>query len=149
MAHKGCFLFLFFTLACDPGIVIHQQVAQSPSGTKPSVAVRVKSKNLLIGVTHYHPVIEIENRSDMPITITNSELVAQAATFQSKSVGPDSSNIEIAGETKTIEFWFDLKDSVSRVFRDPAELRVHYRSRGSEQIVSVTIVGGPPGKTDR
>lgn len=155
IAHKGSFLilfFTFFTLACDPGIVIHQQIAQPPFGTKTPVTVRVKSKNLLVGVTQYSPVLEIENRSDIPITIAiaGSELVARAVTFQSESFGPDSSNIEISpGESKTIELYFDLKENVGKVFREPAELRIHYRSRGGEQIVSVTIVGRLPGKTDR
>jgi hypothetical protein len=144
VAQKCCFLMLVLTLACDPGMTIHQEVPESPPATKAAVGVRVKRQNLLIGETHYLPIVEIENRSDMSIMIASSELVARAATFQSKSFGPDSSNLEIApGESRTIKLWFDLSDSIRNVFHDPAELRIHYRSRSGEQVVSITIVGGP------
>jgi hypothetical protein len=124
-------------------MTIHQEVPDPPSITKPSVAVRVKAQNLLIGETYYLPIVEIENRSDAPIVIVNCELTARTATFQNRSLGPDSSNVEITpGESKTIKLWFDLSDNVRKIFHDPAELRIRYRSHNGEQIVSITIVGG-------
>jgi len=59
-----CFLILVLTLACDPGMTIHQEVPESPAIAKPAVAVRVKAQNLLIGETYYLPIVEIENRSN-------------------------------------------------------------------------------------
>ena len=143
VARGCCFLTLVVTLACDPGMSIHQEVPESLSATKAAVGVRVKSQNLLIGEKHYLATVEIENRSDTTIVIANSELIARTATFQNKSSGPDSSNIEIAPRASgTIKLWFDLSDSVYKVFHDPAELRIHYRSRNGEQFVSIAIVGG-------
>jgi hypothetical protein len=46
-------------------------------------------------------------------------------------------------ETETLEIWFDLADDVRETFfRQPAELRVHYKGRGRDETAHVSVIGG-------
>ena len=48
------------------------------------------------------------------------------------------------GENETLNIWIDLADDVKKTFfRQPAELRVHYKSRGQDETAHVSIIGGP------
>jgi len=47
-------------------------------------------------------------------------------------------------ETETLDIWFDLASGVRETFfRQPADLRVHYRSGGREETAHATAIGSP------
>jgi hypothetical protein len=47
------------------------------------------------------------------------------------------------GKTESLDMWFDLTDDVKQTFfRQPAELRVHYRSRDRDETAHAAVIGG-------
>lgn len=135
---------LLITLACDPGMSVHQLAPDATVAAKPLIVVHVKSQNQLIGEKHYAPIIDIENLADSPIRVSNVELIAEGTTFQPRSLGSDTPLEEIAPRrSRAIKVWFELSDPVYKLFHRPAELRIHYRGGSGEQIESIAIIGGP------
>ena len=130
------------TVACDPGMTIRQ--ASSPGATNGAgVAVYVKTSHPFIGETLYAPEVKVTNSSDSPITVTGVELIAQGATFTNKPRRPGTYPLIIPPhQTQALDIWFDLHDDVEKTFQESAELRVHYRSRGKEEIVQSNIIAG-------
>ena len=95
----------------------------------------------LIGETSYAPEVSITNSSGAPIVVTNIELAKGKEIYESKPrrAGSYPASISI-GDTQVLDVWFDLNDSVRRIFQTPTELRVHYRSRDKDEIAHATIV---------
>ena len=132
---------LVLTVACDPGMTIRQ--TSSPGATS-GVVVDVKTSHPFIGQKLYAPGVKVTNSSDSPITVTGVELIAQGATLTNKPRRSGAYPLIIPPrQTQGLDIWFDLHDDVKKTFQESAELRVHYRSRGKEEIVQSTIIGGP------
>jgi hypothetical protein len=126
-------------VACDPGMTIRQ--TKSP-GVR--VVIDVKTSHQLIGETHYAPQVKITNASDSSIAITSVDLISQSATYANKPIQPGLYPLVVQpGKTEDLLVWFDLNDAVNRTFRQPAELRVHYRKDNKEEIAYTSVVGGP------
>jgi hypothetical protein len=130
-------------VACDPGMTIRQ--IKVSNGTSAQLTINVKTQHPLIGHTWYVPQVTVTNSSDSPITITSVELVAKRGTYVNKPRQLESYPSAVpAGKTETLDIWFDLTDDVKETFfRQPAELRVHYKSRGQDETAHVSIIGGP------
>ncbi len=129
-------------VACDPGMTIRQ--IKASNGTSEPITIEVKTEHPLIGHTFYAPQVTLINGSDSPITITSVELTAKRGTYANNPVRPGSYPSTVPpGKTETLDIWFDLADDVKETFfRQPAELRVHYRSRGRDETAQVSVVGG-------
>ncbi|HWN77476.1 MAG TPA: hypothetical protein VNN81_06295 [Bradyrhizobium sp.] len=128
--------------ACDPGMTIRQ--IKASRGTSDPVTIEVKTEHPLIGHTFYAPHVTVINGSDSSITITSVELAAKRGTYPNKPRRPGSYPSAVPpGRTETLDIWFDLTDDVKKTFfQQPAELRVHYLSRGRDEIANVSVIGG-------
>src|SRR6266481_5826975 len=129
-------------VACDPAISIRQ--VKNSNGTSAPITIDVKTEHPLVGTTRYVPQVTITNGSDSPITITSVELAAKGGTYANKPRQPGSYPAAVPpGKTETLDIWFDLaRDVKETFFRQPAELRVHYRSRGQDETAQVSVIGG-------
>lgn len=129
-------------VACDPGMTIRQ--IEASNGTPARITLNVKTKHLLIGETSYVPQVTVTNNSDSPITITSVELIAKRGTYANKPLQPGSYPMAVPpGKTETLDIWFDLADHVKETFfRQPAEVRVHYKSRSQDETAHVSVIGG-------
>jgi hypothetical protein len=129
--------------ACDPGITIRQ--IKASNGTSDPMRVEVKTGHPLIGQTFYAPHVTVTNDSDSLITITSVELAAKRGTYANKPLHSGSYPSAVSrGKSETLDIWFDLADGVKNMFfRQPAELQVHYRSRGRDETAHVSVIGGP------
>jgi hypothetical protein len=130
-------------VACDPGMTIRQ--IKASNGTSDPITIEIKTQHPLIGHTWYVPQVMVTNGSDSPITITSVELAAKRRTYANKPRQPESYPSAVPpGKTETLDIWFDLADDVKEtLFRQPAELRVHYTSRGRDETAHVSVIGGP------
>jgi hypothetical protein len=130
-------------VACDPAITIRQ--VKPSNGTSAPVTIDVKTQHPFVGHTWYVPQVTLTNRSDSPITITSVELIAKRGTYANKPRQPGSYPLTVPpGTTETLDVWFDLTDDVKETFfRQPAELRLHYKSRGQDETAHVSVIGGP------
>jgi len=130
------------TIGCDPGMVIRQTSSLGAAGGA-SVVVYVKTSHPLIGETWYAPGVEVTNSSDSPITVTSVELAARSVTYANNPGRAGTYPLIVPpGKTEALDIWFDLHDDVKNTFQQPAELRVHYRSSGTEKIARANIMGG-------
>jgi hypothetical protein len=132
---------MFLTIGCDPAIAIRQ--IRSSNGSAP-ITIDVRTQHPLVGDRIYAPQVTVTNGSDLPITITSVELAAKQGTYANKPRQPGSyPSIVPPGKTETLDIWFDLTDDVRETFfRQPAELRVHYKSRGRDETAHVSVIGG-------
>lgn len=130
-------------VACDPAITIRQ--IKASNGPPAPVTIDVKTEHPIVGHNWYAPQVTVTNGSDSPITITSVELAAKRAAYANKPRQPGSyPSAVLPGNSETLDIWFDLTDDVKETFfRQPAELRVHYKTRGQEETVHVSVVGGP------
>ena len=137
-------LALVVTVACDPGMTIHQVVRSEPSRTSEQMSVHVNASNLLIGEKHYAPRVETTNLSSSAITVTGVDVVAHGVVFQGTWREPQNHSLIIAsGETQSLKLWFELAQSVQKTFDETIEMRITYRSGGAEQVTKIALVGGP------
>jgi hypothetical protein len=129
-------------VACDPGMTIRQIKASNP--TSDPIKIAVKTEHPLVGHTWYDPQVTVTNGSDSPITITSVELAAKRNTYANKPRQPGSyPSLVPPGESETLDVSFDLTDDVKKTFfRQPAELRVHYRSRGRTKPLVCQLSAG-------
>ena len=90
------------------------------------------------------PQLTVTNNSDLPIAISSVELAAKRGTNANKPRQPGSYPLAVPpGKTENLDIWFDLTDDVRKTFfRQPAELRVHYKSAGRDETAHVSVVGG-------
>jgi hypothetical protein len=130
-------------VACDPGMTIRQ--IEVSNGTSAQLTINVKTQHPQSGHTWYVPQVTVTNSSDSPIAITSVELAATRGAYVNKPRQPESyPSVVPPGKTETLDIWFDLTDDVKETFfRQPAELRVHYKSRGQDETAHVSIIGGP------
>lgn len=128
---------------CDPGLTIRQVEITRESSENHQVTIHIKTNHQLIGDTKYVPEVRVTNSSGAPITVTKVELAERKATYENKPVRLGSYPVPISpGDTKVLDVWFELNDSVRTIFHTPIELRVHYRSGDKDEIARATIVGG-------
>jgi hypothetical protein len=134
---------IFLLVACDKAIIVHQ--IKAPKGALAPITIEVRTEHPFGGHTWYVPDVAVTNVSDSPITITSVELVTKRGTYSNKPRQPGSYPSAVpSGWTETLDIWFDLTDNVKKTFfRQPAELQVHYRSRGRDETAHVSIIGAP------
>jgi hypothetical protein len=139
-------------VACDPAITIHQikspneDLKQSKSPNElGQIKIDVKRQNSFIGHTWYVPQVTVTNGSGAPIRISSVDLATKLGTYVNKPRQNGSYPLDVQpGETEPLDIWFDLTDDVKKTFfRQPAELLMHYSSRGRNETVHASIVGGP------
>jgi hypothetical protein len=142
---------LFATMAilavgCDPGMSI-SQMKSSYEATKgdsaaTQIAIDVKTSSSLIGDTWYVPQVRITNSSNSSITITTVELISRGVVYANKPVQPGFYPLVVQpGKTDDLLVWFDLNDPVYKTFKEPSELRVHYRKDNKEEIAHASVIG--------
>jgi hypothetical protein len=132
---------LVLTIACDPGMTIRQTSSLGATNGA-GVAVHIRTSHPLIGETWYAPEVEVTNSSDSPITVTGVELTVQRATYANKPRRSGTYPLIVPPrETEALDIWFGLHDDVKKTFQQSAELRVHYRISGKEEIAESNIIG--------
>ena len=136
-------------MACDPGVSIRQIKSQGQTivgrvAAENKVVIDVKTTRQLIGEAWYDPEVQVTNSTSSPITIESIELATRDKTYTNTSVRPETSPLKIQpGSTEALHVLFRLDDAVYKVFKQPAELRVHYQSDGAQGIARASVVGGP------
>jgi hypothetical protein len=130
-------------VSCDPAITIRQ--IKPSNATSAPITINVKTQHPMVGNTRYVPQVTVTNGSDSPIAVTAVELSTKTGTYVNKPRQPRSYPAQVPpGTTETLDIWFDLANGVRKTFfRQPADLRVHYRSGGREETAHVTVTGGP------
>jgi hypothetical protein len=141
---RTCLLLpLIPALACDPAVTIRQVVRSRPNANVERLAVLVEAKRQLVGETHYAPAIRITNLSASPLLVTHVELVAHKLLIQSRFPSAEHPEPQIATqETRILSLWFDLPEDAQKMFRDPVDVRIHYRIGSAEETVQVTVQAG-------
>jgi hypothetical protein len=135
--------------ACDPGVSIRQiksqgQTTIGSNAPDSQVVLDVKTTLQLIGETWYAPEVRVTNSGRSPIIIKNIELAAIGKIYSNAPPRPETSPLNILpGSTETLHVLFRLDDAVYKVFKQPAELRVHYQSDGAQGIVHASVASGP------
>jgi hypothetical protein len=110
----------------------------------PKISVDVKTTHQLIGENSYSPQSVATNTSDFLITITGVELVAEGTTFQNKPRVANYYPLNVpAHDTAALDVNFRFSDGVSKVFRNPSELRIDYSSQQGPGVARITLAGGP------
>ena len=81
----------------------------------------------------YTPQIEISNSSNAAIKVSAVELISNGGLVQNHPRRSGTYPLEIpADKTETLDVWFDLPDTINKVFKDTVELRVRYNSNHGE-----------------
>ena len=137
---------LFVTIAsltaCDPGMTI-RQIPPEQSSSADRLAIEISPVNRLIGSHFYGAKTKLTNLSKSSITIKGCELATRNVTYESRLGGAESYPFELApGASRYFGPFFQLKDSVADVFKEPAELRVHYTIDGREELARTILRGG-------
>ena len=140
---------VFFTMVlvlaagCDPRITI-RQVLQPGATNNSRVLVSVRDTHSFIGETWYAAKVTVTNSSVSPITLGAVELVARGATYKNRPPATETYPLIVPpGTAQALGVWFDLRENVNRTFQEPAELRLHYRTGGKDEIAQVSVIGGP------
>jgi hypothetical protein len=136
-------------LGCDPGMTV-RQINSTVDSRKtsvvvpPEVTIEIKTTHQLIGEGWYDPHVKITNSSDSPITIMRVELVAQAATYENQPHAAESYPLTLpARSTASLDVGFRFNQGVDKVFKKPAELRIHYLTGGRDGLTRTTVAAGP------
>ena len=135
--------------ACDPGISVRQirstgHATVGQASAENQLVLDVKTTRQLIGESWYDPEVRITNLSSSPVTIENIELATRDKTYTNTPARSETIPLKIQpGSTETLHVLFRLDDAVYKVFKQPAELRVHYQSDGAQGIAHASVVGGP------
>ena len=130
-------------VACDPGVTIRQADSPKEVGKHSSVILRVKSTHELIGTTYYAPQVTVTNISEARVLVTGIELATKQKIYSHGSPQPQDFPEEVlAKQARNFTVLFRLDDAVYKTFKEPAELRVHYRNGSSEDIARIAIVLG-------
>jgi hypothetical protein len=130
-------------IGCDPALTIHQAEPTNEVSANRQVTIHVKATHQFIGNTWYAPEGKVTNSSGAPLAVTKVELAEGKATYENKPRRAGSYPVPISpGDTEVLDVWFDLNESVRKIFHAPTELRVHYRSGDKDEIAHTTIVGG-------
>jgi len=128
-------------VACDPGMTIRQGPPEKPSSAGP-LAIEIAPIKMLIGSRYYGAKTKVTNLSKSSITIKGCELAARNGTYESSLGGRESYPFEVApGTSMYFGPFFQLKDSVHDVFKEPAELRVQYVIDGRNELARTVLRG--------
>lgn len=139
-------LLSLLIVACDPGVTIRQADSPKEIGKHGSVILHVKSTRQLIGTTHYAPQVSVTNISEATVLVTRIELATKQKIYSDGSSQPqDFSGEVLTKQARNFTVLFRLDDAVYKTFKEPAELRVHYRSGSTEDTASIEIVPGVAG----
>jgi hypothetical protein len=133
-------------VACDPGMTIRQgnEKNRSEKTAAAQVIIHVKSTRQLIGETWYAPEVRVTNTLKSPIAVTGIELAIQSKSYANASPRPETYPREIApGSTDILNVLFRLDEDVQKTFHLPAELRIHYRNGGQQEIARTEVLGAP------
>ena len=127
-------------VACDPGISIRAVPQKKSSSAAQDLVIDVAPVNEFTGSTAYIAKAKITNSSNSIVVVTSCELVTERNTYQARLGGVESYPIKLApGKSELGCGFFDLHDPVHKIFKNPAELRIHYSIAGREEIARVTI----------
>jgi hypothetical protein len=130
-------------VACDPGVTIRQADSRTETGQHSGVILRVKSAHEFIGTTHYAPQVTVTNNSEATVLVTEIELATKQRIYTDSSPRPQDFPEEVlAKQAHDFTVLFRLDDAVYKTFKEPAELRVHYRSGSIEDTARIAIVLG-------
>lgn len=130
-------------VACDPGLTIRQADSRTETGKHSSVILYVKSARQLIGETWYTPQVTVTNASEAPVLVTGIQLATKQKIYSDGSPRPQDFPEEVLPrQARNFTVFFRLDDAVYKTFREPAELRVHYRYGSSEDIARTAVVSG-------
>ena len=132
---------------CDPGMSIRQinsaAVSKKAVVVAPEIAIEVKTTHQLIGEGWYDPEVKVTNSFDSPITVTSVDLVAQGVTYENKPRQGETYPLTLpARSTTSIEVAFRFSEGVHKIFKKPAELRIHYLTQGRDGLALTNVVGG-------
>jgi hypothetical protein len=85
--------------------------------------------------------VTITNISEATVLVTGIELAAKQRIYSAGSSQPQDFPGEVsAKQARNFTVLFRLDDAVYKTFREPAELRVHYRNGSNEDIARIAIV---------
>jgi hypothetical protein len=130
-------------VACDPGVTIRQADSSQEIGQSSGVILRVKSVHEFIGTTHYAPQVTVTNNSQATVLVTGIELATKQKIYTDSSPRPQDFPGEVlAKQAHDFTVLFRLDDAVYKAFKEPAELRVHYRSENREDTGRIAVVLG-------
>jgi hypothetical protein len=130
-------------VACDPAVTIRQADSPKEIGKPSGVILRVKSAHQLIGTTHYAPQVTVTNNSEATVWVTRIELATKQRIYTDSFPRPQDFPGELlAKQAHDFTVLFRLDDAVYKTFKEPAELRVHYRSGSIEDTARIGIVLG-------
>jgi hypothetical protein len=136
-------------VGCDPGMTIRQINSRAESKrtvviVTPDITIEVKTTHQLIGERWYDPQVNVMNSSDSPITITSVELVAQGVTYENKPRAEQTYPLTLpVRSTASLDIAFRFSEGVYRIFKEPAELRIHYLTRSHDGLARTTVAAGP------
>jgi hypothetical protein len=89
------------------------------------------------------PQVSLINNSEVAVLVTKIELVTKQKMYTCSSPRTQDFPVEIlAKQAHDFAALFRLDDAVYKTFKEPAELRVHYRSGSSEDVARTAIVLG-------
>jgi hypothetical protein len=139
-------LVALVAIGCDPAMTLRQRGGTTipKEASQPPLSISVNESRQLVGERWYVSTVYISNSTDASVEITKVELVTSARGYQLKDWAEQRLKRDLgARESARLELWFDLDGAVAEVFREPAELRVHYESAGVETVATVLIEGTP------
>jgi hypothetical protein len=94
-------------------------------------------------VEHYAPQVTITNISEATVLVTGIELATKQKIYSNSSPRPPDFPEEVlAKQAHNFTVLFRLDDAVYKAFKEPAELRVHYRNGSSEDTAHIAVVLG-------
>jgi hypothetical protein len=140
-------LLALLTTGCDPGMKIRQRMTNSAStpSQNPSpndLDIRVAEQHQLISETWYSPEITLVNKSQMPISIIRIELATPEHVYEPQDIGQNKIGQAIeSSRSITQTLFYNLNKPVSEVFRQGAELKVHYKENEQERMQSLQLEG--------
>ncbi len=129
---------------CDPGMIIRQ--VEDAQTSDPGVVIHVAKDYPFISENWYAPAAKITNSTGGPINVASVELVTAGRTYQNKPLGDSYPFLLAAGETASLDTWFDLATTdvyEAFPFHSYVRLRIHYRIGKEERAVDATMVGLP------
>ena len=144
-------MVLILLVGCDPGMTVRQinsfvESESAATTTIPEISVNVKTTHQMIGERWYGPQVTATNPSDVSVTITSAELIANSQTFANEDIAAKNYPVTLpAGSTVPLGVHFRFSDGVDvdNAFKSPGELRIHYSSQQGAGVVRVTVARGP------
>lgn len=130
-------------IGCDPGITIRQVPSRKFGTVYGQLAIEISPVNSFSYSRFYGAKTKLTNTPKSSITITGCELADRSTIYESRLGGGEYCPIELApGSSKSFGPFFELHDPVRDMFKNSAELRVHYPIEGRQQLASATLRGG-------